>query len=178
VRPAASFCQVRAAGRFSKPRQVVSVRNNNLFVATIFEQYIVQMQELFSSKMPAVETLGYYEGMKTNRSEVGGRIAELRQGLGLTQRQLAEKLGVPQSNVAYWEAKAPAPPGEVLPSLARVLGVSVDELLGVAPVRTKCVPAKGRLQVVFEEASKLPRRQQQKVAEFVEAFVEKKSASS
>ncbi len=31
--------------------------------------------------------------------------------------------------------------------------------------------AKGRLQLVFESAAKLPRRQQDKIAEFVEAFV-------
>jgi transcriptional regulator with XRE-family HTH domain len=149
-----------------------------LFVATIFEQYIAQMQELSLSKVNSAKSVCYDDGMKKNKSEVGGRIMELRQGLGLTQRQLAEKLGVPQSNVAYWEAKAPAPPGEVLPSLAKVLLVSVDELLGVAPVRPKCLPAKGRLQQVFEQASKLPRRQQQKVAEFVEAFVEKKAVAS
>ena len=55
--------------------------------------------------------------------------------------------------------------------MAQPLAVSVDELLGVAPPKPKKQAAKGRLQLVFEAASKLPRRQQDKIAEFVEAFV-------
>ena len=39
------------------------------------------------------------------------------------------------------------------------------------PPKPKKQAAKGRLQLVFESASRLPRRQQEKVAEFVEAFV-------
>jgi len=46
-----------------------------------------------------------------------------------------------------------------------------DALLGVTPPKPKKQAAKGRLQLVFESASKLPRRQQEKVDEFVEAFV-------
>ena len=61
--------------------------------------------------------------------------------------------------------------GEVLPKMANALGVSVDILLGVTPPKPKKQAAKGRLQHVFEAASKLPRRQQEKVAEFVGAFV-------
>ena len=59
----------------------------------------------------------------------------------------------------------------MLPKLAHALGVSVDELLGVTPPKPKKQAAKGRLQLVFESASKLPRRQQQKIAEVVEALV-------
>ncbi|MGA2871812.1 MAG: hypothetical protein ABSF34_21965, partial [Verrucomicrobiota bacterium] len=54
---------------------------------------------------------------------------------------------------------------------ANALGVSVDVLLGVTPTKPKRQAAKGRLQHVFEAASKLPRRQQEKVADFVGAFV-------
>jgi len=121
----------------------------------------------------------YDDAMKTEgSSEVGRRITALRQAKGLTQRQLADKLGQPQSNIAYWERRAPAPPGEVLPDLARILGVSIDVLLGVRPIKQKPNVAKGQLQQVFEQASKLPRRQQMKVVEFVEAFVEKKVSGS
>lgn len=116
--------------------------------------------------------------MQEKPSEVGKRVASLRQAMGLTQRQLAQKLEEPQSNIAYWESRAPAPPGEVLPKLAKTLGVSVDELLGVRPIKLKRVAVKGHLQQVFEEAAKLPRRQQYKIVEFVEAFVEKKTAIS
>lgn len=105
------------------------------------------------------------------RPAYGRHLTELREAAGLTQHQLAERLGLPQSNIAFWERSDKPPRGEVLPQLARTLSVSVDALLGVTPSKPKRQAAKGRLQLVFESASKLPRRQQEKVAEFVEAFV-------
>ena len=80
-------------------------------------------------------------------------------------------MGVPSSNIGYWECGAEAPPGVVLPKMATILGVSVDEILGVGPIKPKRQIAKGRLQQLFEAASHLPRRQQQKIIEFVEPFV-------
>lgn len=106
-----------------------------------------------------------------SRGPFGQRLFSLREAAGLTQHRLAEKLQVHQTNIAFWEHGDKPPRGEVLPSLARALHVSVDELLGMTPTKPKRPVAKGKLEQVFEEASKLPRRQQQKVAEFVEGFV-------
>jgi transcriptional regulator with XRE-family HTH domain len=108
---------------------------------------------------------------KKDRPPLGLRLTELRQAAGLTQIQLADKLGVHPSNIGFWELSGTPPRGEVLPKMANALGVSVDALLGVTPPKPKRQAAKGRLQSVFEAASKLPRRQQEKVAEFVGAFV-------
>jgi transcriptional regulator with XRE-family HTH domain len=108
---------------------------------------------------------------KKDRPPLGLRLTELRQAAGLTQIQLADKLGVHPSNIGFWELSGTPPRGEVLPKMANALGVSVDALLGVTAPKPKRQAAKGRLQSVFEAASKLPRRQQEKVAEFVGAFV-------
>ena len=108
---------------------------------------------------------------KKDRPPLGLRLTELRQAAGLTQIQLADKLGVHPSNIGFWELSGTPPRGEVLPKMANALGVSVDALLGVTPPKPKRQAAKGRWQSVFEAASKLPRRQQEKVAEFVGAFV-------
>ena len=105
------------------------------------------------------------------RPAYGQHLADLREAAGMTQQQIAARLGVHQSNIAFWERWDKPPRGEVLPCLAEALGVSIDALLGVQPSKPKRQAAKGRLQRVFENASKLPRRQQDKVAEFVEAFV-------
>jgi transcriptional regulator with XRE-family HTH domain len=116
---------------------------------------------------------------KKPRGAFGARLVVLREAAGLTQHQLADRLKVHQTNIAFWERWDKAPRGEVLPDLAKQLGVTVDELLGVAPPKPKRQPAaKGRLQKVFESASKLPRRQQDKVAEFLEAFVEHQKGGS
>lgn len=87
--------------------------------------------------------------------------------------ELAERIGVPQQNIAYWEQSSKPPRSEVLAALAQTLGVRVESLLhegnGQAPLR-KGGP-QGRLRKVFEEAATLPRRQQEKIAEFVSAFI-------
>jgi len=137
------------------------------------------MQELFSPTVIFSPGRDYDAAMKRRApSPVGARITALREAAGLTQRQLAEKIGVPQSNIAYWEFGAAAPPGAVLSDLAAALATSVDELLGHVQPKPKKQAAKGRLQLVFEAASKLPRRQQEKVAEFVEAFVKQQAGAS
>jgi transcriptional regulator with XRE-family HTH domain len=112
---------------------------------------------------------------KKERPALGQRLVELRQAVGLTQMALGEQLGVHHSNIAFWELSGTPPRGEVLPKLAHALGVSVDELLGVTPPKPKRQAAKGRLQLVFESAARLPRRQQEKIVEVVEAMVERHS---
>lgn len=131
------------------------------------------MQGLSSSLPELFQNVAYDAAMakKARRPALGQRLVELRQAAGLTQMGLADKLGVHHSNIAFWELSGTPPRGEVLPKMAHALGVSVDELLGVTPPKPKKQAAKGRLQQVFESAAKLPRRQQQKIAEVVTALV-------
>ena len=103
--------------------------------------------------------------------DMGAHLAQLREAAGLTQKQLAAKLDVPLSNITFWERSDKPPRAEMLPKMAEALGVSVDTLLRIEPVKPKKTVAKGRLQQVFEEVSKLPRRQQQKVVEMAEGFL-------
>lgn len=107
-------------------------------------------------------------------SKHGARLRALREAAGLSQRELARQLDVHYSNISFWEQTGTVPRGEVLPALAGILGVSVDDLLGVTkakpPKRAAGAPT-GRARFVFEAVSKLPARQQQKILEVVEAFV-------
>jgi transcriptional regulator with XRE-family HTH domain len=137
------------------------------------------MQAL-SSLAPRLFSAAEYDAAmrKKERPPLGQRLVELRQAAGLTQMQLASKLSVHHSNIAFWELSGTPPRGEVLPVMAQALNVSVDELLGVTPPKPRKQAAKGRLQLVFEAASKLPRRQQEKIAEFVEAFVKQHADAS
>jgi len=129
--------------------------------------------QVYSSPAPVLALDPAYSDpmRRKERPPLGQRLTDLRQAAGLTQMQLAEKLAVHHSNIAFWELSGTPPRGEVLPSLAAALGVTIDDLLGAKPPKPRRLPAKGRLQQVFEAASRLPRRQQDKIAEFVEAFV-------
>jgi transcriptional regulator with XRE-family HTH domain len=119
---------------------------------------------------PDFKNIEYDEAMsKADRPPLALHIATLRKDAGLSQVELAKRIGTSASNVAFWELSGTPPRGEVLPGLARELGVSVDALLGVTP--QKPAIAKGRLQEAFHAAAKLPRRQQQKIVEVVEALL-------
>ncbi|MBR6039909.1 MAG: helix-turn-helix transcriptional regulator [Clostridia bacterium] len=69
-----------------------------------------------------------------NKETLGKRIAMLRKEKGLTQEQLAEKVGVSAQAVSKWENDVSCPDITLLPLLADILGVTVDELLGVKPI--------------------------------------------
>lgn len=60
---------------------------------------------------------------------MGNRIGMLRRRKGMKQEELAEKLGVSPQAVSKWENNQTCPDIALLPKLAQLLGVSVDELL-------------------------------------------------
>ena len=79
---------------------------------------------------------------------LGERIANLRKKAGLTQEELAEKLGISPQAVSKWENDISCPDVMSIPSLAKILGVSTDTLLSgeaVAPV--SYVPAEQRKKI-------------------------------
>ena len=61
---------------------------------------------------------------------LGKRIVSHRKRLGLTQDQLAEKLGVTAQAVSKWENDQSCPDIATLPRLAEIFGTTTDELLG------------------------------------------------
>lgn len=65
--------------------------------------------------------------------DFGEQIRALRQGAGLTQQQLADKLGVTKSTVSYYEQAVRFPSTDVIISLAEVFHVTTDQLLGLEP---------------------------------------------
>ena len=60
---------------------------------------------------------------------IGKRIAALRREIGLKQDDLAQMLEVSPQAVSKWENDQTCPDISLLPKLAKILGVSVDELL-------------------------------------------------
>jgi transcriptional regulator with XRE-family HTH domain len=116
------------------------------------------MQEFFSFAE-------YRDGMAAKCN-----LRELREAAGISQRELARQIGQDQSNVRYWENSGNLPRSDVLIPMAKILGVSVEVLLGEPKPRRAAAPG-GRLGQVFEAVSKLPRRQQQKVIEMAEGFL-------
>ena len=65
------------------------------------------------------------------KQSMGMMIAEKRKELGMTQLELAEKMGVTDKAVSKWERDLSCPDVNSLPKLAEIFGMSVDELLQI-----------------------------------------------
>lgn len=69
--------------------------------------------------------------------QIGANIAARRRARGLTQEQLASRLGVSAPAVSKWETDSSYPDITLLCPLARALGCRVDELLQFTPAMTE-----------------------------------------
>lgn len=63
--------------------------------------------------------------------EIGNRIRKYREDRKLSQKQLAELIGVSNSRVSNWEQGINRPDADILAELCRALQVSPSELLDV-----------------------------------------------
>lgn len=61
--------------------------------------------------------------------KIGKYIAEKRKGLGLTQKQVAEKLGMSDKSVSKWERGICLPDVSIYMELCDILGISINEFL-------------------------------------------------
>ena len=108
---------------------------------------------------------------KKQRTPFGERLYVLRQQAGLSQQQLADRLGISQRAYAHWERNPVALRPDQLLGVAEALNVSVEELVGNSASKKRGTGPAGRMRQLFEAASKLPRSKQQKIAAVVEAFI-------
>jgi transcriptional regulator with XRE-family HTH domain len=58
------------------------------------------------------------------------KLIKLREGVYLSQEQLAAKISVGKEEIASWEKGETSPDADNLLALAKLYGISVDELLG------------------------------------------------
>ena len=65
------------------------------------------------------------------KKTLGTMIAELRKQHGMTQLELAEKMGVTDKAVSKWQRDLSCPDINSIPDLAEILCVSVEDLMQV-----------------------------------------------
>lgn len=63
--------------------------------------------------------------------EIGNRIRKYREKLGISQKELAERIGVSNGRVSNWEQGLNRPDADMLAELCRALEVSPSSLLGI-----------------------------------------------
>jgi transcriptional regulator with XRE-family HTH domain len=110
--------------------------------------------------------------------ELGARIAQRRKAQGITQTHVAEALGTSQQTYNSYETGRRRIPVSVLPALAKLLSVAVDDLLG-EPTRTakKRGPA-SKLQRQIEQVGSMPRSKQKFITEMLDALIQQEHQTS
>lgn len=87
--------------------------------------------------------------------QIGKKIAELRKKNGLTQRELSEKLNVIDKTVSRWECGYGLPDISIIPQIAAIFHVRIEDILGENPLSDGAVQESAS---VAETAVKKSRR--------------------
>jgi transcriptional regulator with XRE-family HTH domain len=88
------------------------------------------------------------------------RLIELRKAEGLTQVQVAEKLGITQGSYAHYERGFRRVPLEMIPKIAAAIGANEVELFGFESPKGKRGPH-SELDKRFEKIRTLPKKEQE-----------------
>jgi transcriptional regulator with XRE-family HTH domain len=64
---------------------------------------------------------------------IADRIKDLRQQTGMTQSDLARRLGITRSSINAWEMGISVPSTQYIVELARLFGTSTDYIFGLNP---------------------------------------------
>ena len=93
------------------------------------------------------------ENEQMKRQTLGRMISTLRKEKGMTQLELAEKMGVTDKAVSKWERELSFPDINSIPKLAEIFEVSVDELMQVK-TETKENIGKNKVDEIVDMALK------------------------
>ncbi len=135
-----------------------------------FEDYLKTGGTIMSSVIDHYR-LKMTEDDKAFFEQLGQRIANLRKTQNMTQGQLAEHLGISQQHMASFEKGIRKVPASMLPALAQLFGISVDELVGLKDTATKRGPMP-KLQRQIEQVALLPKAKQKFVSEMLETVIQ------
>lgn len=112
----------------------------------------------------------------TTPESIGERIARLRKEKGITQKELADMLGVTQPVVSDYENGELRVHGELLIKLAEILGASANEILGLEKNgKTTTAVKNRRLYRRLQAIDQLPKRDQEALLRTIDAFLAKAS---
>jgi transcriptional regulator with XRE-family HTH domain len=103
-----------------------------------------------------------------NREEsFGKRLIALQKTRGITQLELAKMLGTTQRTISYYENEGGLSTVFLPVGLARALGVTRDELLGLKPAKLQDRPQKRRLWKRLQRIESLSEQDQRAVIRLI-----------
>jgi transcriptional regulator with XRE-family HTH domain len=115
---------------------------------------------------------------KTFYAQLGRRIAERRKAQDITQVELAKLLGIAQQTMAHYEGGVSRVAVAHLPTLARALDMSIEELVGSE--NRKAAGKRGpapKIQQQLERIHALPKPQQRALMQVIDSVLQQHGAS-
>lgn len=107
----------------------------------------------------------------------GDRLARLRKERGITQVELAQRVGIAQPNISDYERGESQPSAEFIIKLVEILGVSADDILGLKPTKPNGHQPRPRLIKRLAEIEKLPAHRQRALLTTIDTFLKGASGS-
>jgi len=105
-------------------------------------------------------------------SDLGKRIQELRKQTGLTQAQLAEKIGISHTQLTRYESKGVQPPADVLERLANVFDTSIDYLVrGNKSEHVENALKDAELVKEFKKLDQLPEDEKKSILKVISSLI-------
>lgn len=89
--------------------------------------------------------------MKETKYEIGNRIRKYREENNMTQKQLAERIGVSNSRVSNWEQGLNRPDADILAAVCVALDVSPSLLLGIRVTGDELTEQERRVLKAYRE---------------------------
>lgn len=102
---------------------------------------------------------------------IGQRLARIRKEKGYTQIELAEKVGLVQAMISDYEVGKLRVLGETAIQLAKALGISTDELLGLKKIKSNGKKLTSRLRRRMDQIQTLPPHKQKTLLTTIDAFI-------
>jgi transcriptional regulator with XRE-family HTH domain len=118
---------------------------------------------------------------KESPSVFGTRMIAARKARGITQTQLAHAIGSTQRAISYYEAEGGNPPMEVAAKIAKALGTTADDLLGLLDTAENHAPEttdERRLWRRFRQLLSLPEKDRRAVLRMLDSLTKVQQSHS
>lgn len=109
--------------------------------------------------------------LKKGEETFGERLVRLRHAAGYSQREFATEVGISQRMVVYYEKEAGRLPTPILPVMAKALGISADQLLGIVTVKANGRIRDTKLWRRFAEVEQLPPARRRPIVQVIDSFL-------
>ncbi|MBU2214286.1 helix-turn-helix domain-containing protein [Patescibacteria group bacterium] len=109
-----------------------------------------------------------------NGNSFGARVKAIRKRKGITQVELAKKLGITQRGISYYENETQNPTIEIINKIAKALEVSKKEMFDFSDdeLKSEVQPIRS-LQKQLTRVAKLPADDQKYIAKTIDVLASK-----